>query len=481
METGFGVNAGFERYRNSEQVISDGATSNRAQIQGPFDSTNNPRGWVAGAATLTWRGVVTVPSSNPAVILCIAGAGSVNTADLITTYAGTLSINLVTSGKLNIRQTAPGSSYRQFETNASFVSAYPGQAITLEIIWTQGTASPVARVNEVDISASFTATTTGTPPAWLDAAMVPTYHLTGYNWPSGPAPVGCWILGSLTDADRAFHRSTGKYPAWVVAGGSYNAPRGVFQTGLGGTLTTFTGVTDSGFTATKTGGGNGFAYAAISSPLGTTVRVRFTATLTSGAVPTVYVNTAGVGNASNIATVVSGANDWTLTPTVGGNDVLSFSTSGDTSYAISGLIITRAGALSLPGIQPCNVVDDLTTIGGNSALLVGMNTRSSSNKKVWRISDLTKTSGNEQLLGGPVFYGTSEDLITKWTIVNAGGTTTVSLGNVSGGTQYANAVSCPTGTTVITLLTAVPLTTNLWCNANTTASLTHIIEGKRTV
>jgi hypothetical protein len=148
---------------------------------------------------------------------------------------------------------------------------------------------------------------------------------------------------------------------------------------------------------------------------------------------------------------------------------------------IDNFSVTLAGALSLPVVQPIAVLDDATTIGGNGARLLGMDTRSSSNKKVWRISDLTHTSGNEQVLGGSVFYGTSEDLITRWTIVNAGGTTTVSLGDVSGGTQYASSVSCPTGTTVITLLTAIPLTTNLWVNANTTAVLTHFIEGKRTV
>ena len=61
METGFGVNAGFERYRNSEYAVSDGATSNRAAIYGPFDAVNNPREYVAGAASLTIAAVVTVP------------------------------------------------------------------------------------------------------------------------------------------------------------------------------------------------------------------------------------------------------------------------------------------------------------------------------------------------------------------------------------------------------------------------------------
>jgi len=103
------------------------------------------------------------------------------------------------------------------------------------------------------------------------------------------------------------------------------------------------------------------------------------------------------------------------------------------------------------------------------------------NRNVERIADYTITSGNEQLMGGAVFRGTSQDYIKSWTIINSGGTTTVSLGNISGGAQYASAVSCPTGTTVITLLSNVPLTTNLWCNANTTAKLLHVIEAYRTV
>jgi len=413
METGFLVNGGHDGYNNVESVISDGATSNRAQIQGPFDAVNNPRGWVAGAAVMEWCGWVDVPTS-AASTLWVFSTSTSAALPHPDRPVNSLGANIFTN-TLSITQRGPtqDTDTRQVAWVA-FRSTYSGQRIWLSVVFTQGTATnPVIKVNGTDISASFSLTTGGTPPAWLDAAMVPTYHLTGYNWPAGRASLGQWILGSLTAAESIAWMITGQPPAWVAAGGSAaNIAAGSFVIGRQYLITAVgtTSFTSIGASAN-------------------TVGVQFTAT--------------GVGSGTGTA--------------------------------------QQAGALSIPVVQPIAVLDDATTIGGNGALLLGMNTRSSSNKKVWRISDLTHTSGNEQILGGSVFYGTSEDLITSWTIVNAGGTTTVSLGNVSGGTQYANAVSCPTGTTVITLLTAIPLTTNLWVNANTTAVLKHFIEGKRTV
>lgn len=485
METGFGVNAGFERYRNSEYPVSDGATSNRAQIYGPFDASNNPREWIAGAASLTIAARVTVPTSNPSPTAYIYMSAPATSGEPGVSQLTALGISIYGTGELNIKQVGTSSVGNQrLFGYAGFRSTYSSQTGLLKIYLVQGTTNPVVTWNGVDISANFTASTSGTPPAWLDASMVPTYRLVGYNWPSGPAPIVTAILGQTSAADDAFYMQTGKWPAWVVRGGSMAAiPNPTAWTNYSG-YATFSSASGAAVSAVVPS--TGYVYA----PLGTNetwsdgVYV-FTGTLVlnSGNAPFLSL-CRGVGTiASNEVQLTAGAFTIVLRSITGGdpNHQIQLRSYGAGDWAITGLTPRRGGALSLHSVQPINVVDDVSTIGTNCGLILGAATTATSNKKVWRIADLTKTSGNEQILGGAVFVGTSQDYIKSWTIVNAGGTTTVSLGNVSGGAQYVSGLSVPTGTTVVTLLTNVPLTTNLWCNANTTASLTHIIEGYRTV
>lgn len=483
METGFGVNAGFERYRNSEYAVSDGATSNRAAgIYGPFDAVNNPREWVAGAASLTIAAVVTVPTSNPPASAYINWYGSSAT---IASTAGHLYVTLTTAGTLQIRQGGASFPTDVREINhTTFRTTYSGQTIFLKITLTQGTTNPVVGVNGVDISASFSLSTGGTPPAWLDAAMVPTYRLVGYNWPSGPSPVVTPILGTTSSADDTFYLSTGKWPAWVVAGGTttkFNTAAFTVGSGTGSfSANTSTSLVCTGATTALN------AYSNASQVLIAGQRIRANLTVSgvtgSGVLFTTDSLGSGLGGSfgSNISVLANGTADYDITVTSSGAFFVRFVFTSTTAASITINSLERIGALSIPSIQPINVVDDVSGIGNNCGLILGAVTTATSNKKVWRIADLTKTSGNEQLLGGAVFVGTSQDYIKSWTIVNEGGTTTVSLGNVSGGAQYVSGLSVPTGTTVVTLLTNTPLTTNLWCNASTTASLTHVIEGYRT-
>ena len=495
METGFGVNAGFERYRNSEYAVSDGATSNRAAgIYGPFDAVNNPREWVSGAASLTIAAVLTVPTSALAASaeICTYSPATNNPAQ-----AFGLRVILRDLGNIQIAQLGASgySTLQQFESASTFRSTYSGQTGLLKIYFVQGTTDPVVSWNGVNISSSFTRTTAGTVPAWLDAAMVPTYRLVGYNWPSGPAPIVTPILGATSAGDDAFYMATGKWPAWVVAGGSAvnkisNLSRNsVFSAGVGATdwdATALTIDTTSGslvITASTADARTGLNPSFWGSVV---AGYRYRVTLTVSA----FSSTGGcrlvLGLTNLIIGTITGTGtqsfDFTSDTSSGSANVQIRQTNAGTMVlTVDDISIMQLGALSLPAVQPINVLDDVSGIGTNCGLILGAATTATSNKKVWRIADLTKTSGNEQLLGGAVFVGTSQDYIKSWTIVNAGGTTTVSLGNVSGGAQYVSGLSVPTGTTIVTLLTNTPLTTNLWCNANSTASLTHIIEGYRTV
>ena len=196
-------------------VISDGATPNRAQVQ-----TGTTRTALASAPAATWRGLVYVPTSNPSTAGWIFFRGSTSTIASGTAPNNSLHCLIPTLGELRIRAVGSSSSnLRTFEWSG-FRAAYSGQWIILEVYFVNGSTDPVVRVNGSDISSSFTATPAGTPPDWLDSSLTDTYILTGYTWPSGPAPLGCWINGALSDADRTYWRETGLPPKWVVDGGS---------------------------------------------------------------------------------------------------------------------------------------------------------------------------------------------------------------------------------------------------------------------
>jgi hypothetical protein len=151
---------------------------------------------------------------------------------------------------------------------------------------------------------------------------------------------------------------------------------------------------------------------------------------------------------------------------------------GSTDFVFTLTGVARLGALSLPGIQPINVLDDWTGIGGNQARLVGI--APITERRDWRIAGSTATNGNQQLLGGDLLAEPTRHRINSWVVNNTGGATrTVSLGNTSGGTAYANAVSCPVGRTDITPTTRFPTTAAFWVNSNGTDQLVHTITGHR--
>jgi hypothetical protein len=430
---------------------------------------NNPRGWVAGAATLTWRGVVTVPTS------VWGGVGHLYLTSSSSAPAAINTLAITSTGAADLTITQNGgifnTDFRRFIWS-SFRTTYSGQTITLELIFTQGTANPVVRVNEVDISALFSLTTGGTVPAWLDAAMVPTYHLTGYNWPSGPAPVGCFILGSLTDADRAFHRSTGHYPAWVVAGGSMLQNTGTCYTTFGAAIT---GASSSGFSLTTVGTGYHEVRTApvFSAVKGQTVNISFTQT---GAQPLTCFLNDGV----QYFISASGSNSFTATvqnSTSSNQLVLAFSGTSGASFAISNLVVRPNGALSLPVIQPIAVLDDATTIGGNQARLVGVTPVT--NKRDWRICADTWTNGNQRILEGALIDSTADiiDTIEQTTT----GTPTTTIGSDSAGSQYKASSALTAGINPTTLVTRKAASNEFWVGSNSTAVVRTTIKGHRAV
>lgn len=113
--------------------------------------------------------------------------------------------------------------------------------------------------------------------------------------------------------------------------------------------TSFTGASATGFTAEKVGSGTAIAQLAPlrSAPIGTKYLLTFTATLTSGEVPSVELEDSGFNTKSNTHTVTAGANSVILTST-GAADRVCFVTTEATSYAISGAAWTPLGLLLAP-------------------------------------------------------------------------------------------------------------------------------------
>jgi hypothetical protein len=84
----------------------------------------------------------------------------------------------------------------------------------------------------------------------------------------------------------------------------------------------------------------------------------------------------------------------------------------------------------------------------------------------------TNTSGNQQMLGSTAI---PTNAIIEDIIVNSTGSCTVSVGNVSTGTQLVNAASVVSGRQRLTIATPFSTTGNLWVNSSTAATLQFTI------
>ena len=93
-------------------------------------------------------------------------------------------------------------------------------------------------------------------------------------------------------------------------------------------------------------------------------------------------------------------------------------------------------------------------------------------KQVAVLYATTNTNGNQQMLGT---LAIPTNAIIEDIIVNSTGSATVSIGNVSAGTQIVNGASVVSGRQKLTLATPFSTTGNLWVNSNSTATLQFTI------
>jgi hypothetical protein len=482
------VDARFNSWvRDTGYIYSDGATSNRAQIQIP-----SARGNLAGAPFAEWCGWVLVPDA-------IYGADAVIVSVQSAVSGGvTNGLSILIGGGGNVLYIdAYGASYpsniRRFEWS-NFRNTYSGKRVWLEILFTNGTSNPVVRVDGANISASFSTNNTGTPPDWLSSSLVSTYHLTGYNWPAGEAPLGQWLNAHLTQAESDDWRTKGKIPVWVAAGGTcLNQVLSVtrnsdFSAGATDWIANTAGPT-VGLSGTALSiNSNSTAYGGAKLTSGFVVdcsagaKYRITIDVASlsvtGAAP--YLRFKDVSTYYLTAISANGTITLDFTAVESGTgtiEILDINGTGTYSMLIDNVVLTRFGALSLPQVQTIPIIDDVTRVGGNPARLVGM--IGITQKRDWRIVKSTATNGNEQLLGGSVFLSADRNRIDSWVINNLGSSRTVSLGNASAGTQYASSITAAAGLNDVTPTTRFPATVELWAASNGTDTLVHTITGHR--
>ena len=480
----------------TDYVNSDGATTNRAAgIYGPFDAVNNPREYVAGAASLTDFIQWTVPTVNPSADILLVSRGSSSTGNYPWAASNAMAVWMDSSGNLTIA--ANGATWatnnRQF-IYSGFRAAYSGRNGLISFYLTTGTSNPVVKFNGVDISSSFSVSNGASPVNWLDSAMVPTYRHAGYLWPAGPAPIVTPILGATSAADDAFYMATGKWPAWVVAGGSCVTPLNTNPTfATNPTLDAFAWTLDSGVTYNAagtvdfaTGGGGGFMRASTNGALpyrlnGQDKSLRIVATITNYVSGTVKVARDDGGS----FTVLRGSDS------ISANGVIDIDVIAPAGYpstrvmvgsligvtaSVDSLYIYKNGALSLPSVQPINVIDDVSGIGGNQGRLLGCT--AVTDKTNWRISANTWTSGNQQILAGSILDSTKDviDLVEQSTT----GTPTTTIGSVSAGSQYKSSSTLTAGINPVTLVTRKLASNDIWVNSSSTAVVRTNIVGHRT-
>ena len=483
-----GVRSAFLSLLPDGYLNSDGATTNRAAgIYGPFDAVNNPREWVAGAATLTDFIQWTVPTVNPSADILLVTRGAGSGGNYPWGVSNSMGVWMDPSGNLSIAANGAvwATNKREF-VRSGFRSTYSGQTVLLSFYLTNGTSNPVVKLNGVDISSSFSVGNGASPVNWLDSAMVPTYRHVGYNWPAGPAPLVTPILGQTSAEDDAFYLQTGKWPAWVVAGGapvsilsdvSRNGNFSAVATdwrGFGTSTVTLNTSTQALDVVATNGGcrlgsaGNPFNVALS----GRGVVFKVVLSNVSGGTVGCY-NAAGGGFFQSFASgLTNGTHYITVSPLNknGASDVdIAFGGAG-ISFTIDDFVPVLAGALSLPSVQPINVLDDVSGIGGNQGRLLGCTgvTDKHSTRILGRINAASAT--NQQILGGAVLPVPLNHGI-EFVDAETDGSVTLSLGDGTTATRYTASTALTAGRTRIALTTpfaADAAKTGLYVNVTST-------------
>ena len=393
-------------------------------------------------------------------------------------------------------------------TVAGFQTAYSGQVV--DIVVTRAGTTLKIYVNGTDTA--YTETTTGTPPAW-SATITSTnlflgqstgttsifsgriYRSVVFNRALSASDVTELITTGVNPADQwgTQTQAVGFNPA-VLNGGfetnSLNAS-GTWATTVSGTSTA-TIDTSGSFSRTGTNAGKftldgsgSFAVFQASNASATLLALNKRYRISIWARKGATSGACGIQFGPSAAGSIYGNSGLVLTTSYS-NTLVEVVTSVDGGFSMSRL----AGSAALSEIYIDDVevtrigaiVDlDFTVGAGHQAT-----DRSSNNlhgtlfngveftvpKKVAVLYATTNTNGNQQMLGT---LAIPTNAIIEDIIVNSTGSATVSVGNVSAGTQIVNGASVVSGRQKLTIATPFSTTGNLWVNSNSTATLQFTI------
>jgi len=294
---------------------------------------------------------------------------------------------------------------------------------------------------------------------------------------TGGTPLFGRIYGSPLIYNRALSSAEvlALYQSGAPAGADYNtASNTSLITGDNSTFASDTGfwtksgTTISGGSANFIAGGNSLTRAAL------VVGKRYRATFD------VVILTATSLNLNN-------AVDNYLIATTSGSKSVEFVATSNTAFTFTSLngtatldnvLLYPLGLLLAPDSNNAGAGLEWLDVSGNRAHIVlptsGVTWSLPSSQQIV-IEASTSTNGNQQLGGASLIDANKQWRIQSWTVNCSTGTPTISLGNVSAGTQYNVAAVLAAGNNDITLVTRFPSTANLWVNSSTTATLIHRI------
>ena len=144
------------------------------------------------------------------------------------------------------------------------------------------------------------------------------------------------------------------------------------------------------------------------------------------------------------------------------------------TFRIDNIRLESIGALSLPNVQSINVLDDITSLGGNQSRLNGYLTVTNyypESRLVINNQSFT-TSTSVQILGGDVIGTRKQRILSVYG--NSSASVNLSLGTSSGGTQLVNAQAVNGDFEISTFASRIiPSNSSLWItfSGNTTTSI----------
>ena len=424
--------------------------------------------------------VPTATPSNQPVIIALSDSGS---------SAGTDSAYIsFENADLRFTRFGASSSDARRATISGVVTAYAGQVVDIVVTRT-GTTLKIY-INGTDTA--YTETTAGTPPAWSSSvnssfvivgARSSTTIFTGriyrsvvFNRALSATDVTELITVGVNPADQ-WGTQTAAYTSDFSAGvDSWNANNGTAAGNIDGI-----GGQDNNLRYTIGSGNN--TVDGLNRNLTVIVskryRLNFAYYIPSG--QTLITSLRALVGLTEVASGLNVTNAWTdvsVEGVVSGDTLLrvykNFSTTGNLTdvFYIRAVTATRIGAIVDldftvgAGYQ----ATDRSTNALHGTLFAGV--EFTQPKRVAVVYGTTTASGNTQLLGS---LAIPTNAVIEDVIVNSTGSATVSVGNVSAGTQIVNAASVVAGRQKLTIATPFSATGNLWVNSSAAVTLQFTI------